>query len=364
MSLSQEQSDALIKVDRWFKNKNREKDYFYLAGLAGTGKTHTAKYFAEQVDGLVLYAAFAGKAALQMQKAGCHGASTIHSLIYKPIVDKDGNVKFTLNGESVLGEAALLIVDECSMVNEEIGSHIMSFGVPVLALGDPAQLPPVEGAGYFTSGKPDAMLTQIHRQAKGNPIIELAHMVRNKDLPEMGSYGDCRIVSKLKSTDLLEHDQVLVGRNLTRTKLNDKIRGMLNYEGDEPQKTERLICLKNDKDKGIFNGGMFTVDEVIQRYKFKTSFISMKVASSDFPLKTTVKVHRSFFDGSSAPNWKTLVGSQEFDYGYAITVHKSQGSQWDTNLIYDESWCFRDDKWRWLYTSITRSAERFTWYRS
>ena len=57
------------------------------------------------------------------------------------------------------------------MVDEELGRDLLSFGTPVLVLGDTAQLPPVKGGGFFTDAEPDAMLTEVHRQAADNPII-------------------------------------------------------------------------------------------------------------------------------------------------------------------------------------------------
>src|SRR5687767_2078640 len=147
---SPQQDGALLAVKTWLEDENSSQ-VFRLFGYAGTGKTTLAKHFAESVDGLVLYAAFTGKAALVLRQKGCY-ATTLHSLIYAPVGETpEGQPIFGLNPDSELSEAKLLIVDECSMVNEELGSDVLSFGVKVLVLGDPFQLPPVEGAGFFTS---------------------------------------------------------------------------------------------------------------------------------------------------------------------------------------------------------------------
>ena len=61
------------------------------------------------------------------------------------------------------------------MVDEDLGRDLLSFGKPVLVLGDPAQLPPVKGGGFFTEAEPDVMLTEVHRQAADNPIIRAVH---------------------------------------------------------------------------------------------------------------------------------------------------------------------------------------------
>lgn len=368
MKWSPQQESALKAVNKWFfdyytsKGQNR-KQVFYCAGYAGTGKTTLAKHFAENVDGDVAYAAFTGKAALVMRKNGCVGARTIHSLIY--LAEQDpvtGEVEFKLNKSmSALKTAKLLIVDECSMVDEKIAKDLLSFGKPILVLGDPAQLPPPTGAGYFTNAEPDIMLTEIHRQSLENPIIYLATQFRNGIYPDEGEYGESKIVSEILSTDALGADQIIAGRNITRTDMNTRMRKLLNRNFELPVKGEKLICLKNDRDLGLFNGGIFTCEEVLER-KYKTNFIHMMVQSDDLDqIAIPVKVHKSLFDSDIPnPDWKVLKGSQEFDYSYVITAHKSQGSQWENVLIMDESYCFREDKWKWLYTAVTRSSDKIT----
>ena len=364
MKWSPQQETALKAVDKWFYLESKKKQIFRVFGYAGTGKSTLARHFAENIDGDVFYAAFTGKAALVMQKNGCHGARTIHGLIYIPEVDKKtGEVTFKLNkAASPLNDAALLVIDECSMVDEQMARDLLSFNKPILVLGDPAQLPPVSGAGYFTEAKPDVMLTEIHRQAADNPIVYLATQVRNGEYPDFGNYGDSRVIGKVSSQDALNADQILVGRNATRDDLNTKMRKMLKLDPDEPVKGDRLICLKNDRDLGIYNGGMFTIDEIRTNSK-KQNFFDIMVTNDDDRNSRAVvaKVHKSFFIKEVAkPTWKTLKGTQEFDYGYAITCHKSQGSQWDNVLIFDESWCFRDTWQRWLYTAITRASDKIT----
>ncbi|MEY4562335.1 MAG: ATP-binding protein, partial [Pseudomonadota bacterium] len=149
MSWSPQQDQAIKAVKDWLADK-RSPQIFRLFGYAGSGKTTLAKHMAEDVDGEVLYMAFTGKAALVLRKKGCVGASTIHSAIYKPEEDPvTGHMEFKLNPDSPVATAGLVVVDEVSMVGEDLARDLLSFGSKVLVLGDPAQLPPVKGEGFF-----------------------------------------------------------------------------------------------------------------------------------------------------------------------------------------------------------------------
>lgn len=166
---SPQQDTALSLAGAWLRL--RHQPTFYLAGYAGTGKSHLARHLAGHARGNVAFAAFTGKAARVMRQKGCEGARTIHSLIYNTEVHPNGHVTVTLKPKDDLRQYSLIVIDECSMVNEEMGRDLLSFGIPVLVLGDPAQLPPVSGGGYFTSQDPDFMLTEVHRQAADSPIL-------------------------------------------------------------------------------------------------------------------------------------------------------------------------------------------------
>ena len=149
-----QQDEALKAVAGWLKTKPGRRDVpqiFRLFGYAGTGKTTLARHVAQGVDGKVLYAAFTGKAAQVMRNKGCAGASTIHSLIYKALESEEEQPSFELWADAPAAKAKLIIIDECSMVDADLGRDLMSFGVPLLVLGDPAQLPPVSGGGFFTN---------------------------------------------------------------------------------------------------------------------------------------------------------------------------------------------------------------------
>ena len=192
---SPHQDAALNAVASWLKDKPGSRAIFRLFGYAGTGKTTLARHIADNVDGKVLFAAFTGKAAQVMRNKGCHGASTIHSLIYRARESGEDVPTFELWDEAPASKAKLIIIDECSMVDAELGRDLMSFGVPVLVLGDPAQLPPIQRArGFFTEAEPDAMLTEVHRQAKDDPIIRLSMDIREGREIEPFRDGETQVV--------------------------------------------------------------------------------------------------------------------------------------------------------------------------
>ncbi len=369
MKLSPQQDDALLQVSRWLQSGSPQ--VFRLFGYAGTGKTTLAQKIAEDVDGAVLFAAFTGKAAQVMRNRGCANARTIHSLIYRPRGEKaeeeTGEMQpaFSLNRSSEVKKAKLVIIDECSMVDEALGRDLLSFGTPVLVLGDPGQLPPVKagegGGGYFTEHAPDVMLTEVHRQARDNPIIQLAQTVREGGRPDYGRYGESRVVGRddIDADNVLSADQVLVGRNRTRHNYNRRIRTLKGFDGALPAAGDKLVCLRNSSEKGLLNGGLWRVTSVGAA---KGLALNMLVKSEDEgPLGSSAKIRvlkAMFEEGPEAVDWHRRRRTDEFDYGYALTVHKAQGSQWDDIVLFDESFAFRDTRDRWLYTAITRAAER------
>jgi exodeoxyribonuclease-5 len=405
MIFAPEQDRAMMKVRKWLESGNEQVFHFF--GYAGSGKTTLAKHLAEGIDGDVIFAAFTGKAAHVLQQKGCEGACTIHSLIYhsrdksrvklKELeaellalcdqlhsegVEIDSHPKvrqmrsdiqqesdnadqpmFILNMDSIAKDAELIIIDECSMVDERMGRDLLSFGTPVLVLGDPAQLPPIGGAGFFTENvKPDVMLTEIHRQAKESPIIRMATDTRNQIVLTDGSYGNnCMVYSrgtKLDAERMLSFDQVLVGKNVTRRFTNSKLRKLKGFDDPLPMVGDRLVCLRNNSDLGLLNGAIFEVsstDGVMDEKVFMT------IHPEDSMISQEVSAHEHHFLGTEENlKWFQKKEAQEFAYGYGLTCHKSQGSQWSSVCIFDESYCFRNNRWRWLYTAITRAADEVT----
>lgn len=401
ISLSEAQGKALGQFDEWFakaskfyRGKFTDLDenpsvpqIFKIFGFAGSGKTTIAARKAQDLGGGILAATYTGKAALVMRKKG-FDCSTIHSLIYQPkmmpVLDEKGEptgeeqLEFVLNEESDLWNAKLLVVDEVSMVNEELAKDLLSFNRPILVLGDPGQLPPVSGTGYFMQGRPDVMLVEIHRQALNNPIIKMSMDIRLGRGTRLGVYENpngseaSRVILKRqlqKERDLLAPDQVICGLNRTRRTFNNDIRQYKGFEyAVQPQIGDKLICLRNNRKKRLFNGGMWQVaappmfdGETFELKLNSLDQVGVTVGGGTTNKDNIIKVPMEFFMGEEEklPQSKRRK-FDEFDFGYAITAHKSQGSQWDSVLVYNENYCFRDSAVQWLYTAVTRAAEQLT----
>jgi exodeoxyribonuclease-5 len=360
MAWSPQQDSALKAVAEWLRRG--EPQVFRLFGYAGTGKTTLARHIAEGVDGEVAFGAYTGKAALVLRSKGCSEASTIHSMIYRSRESDEGGPSFVLNRQSAAAKADLIIIDECSMVDEELGRDLLSFGRPVLVLGDPAQLPPVKGGGFFTEAEPNVMLTEVHRQAQDNPIISMSMTIREGRRLDRGPYGESRVLSRrdIDAEAVMGADQILVGLNRTRRLYNGRMRELKGFRDPLPAAGEKLVCLRNDKTKGLLNGGTWTIQALRAA---RDDFIRMDVVPEEEGRRRPVEVSvlRAFFEGDEAAIPHILRReSDEFTYGYALTVHKAQGSQWDDVVLFDESFAFREHRARWLYTGLTRAAERVT----
>ena len=389
---SPQQLTALDKVGDWMRSGS--KPFFYLAGYAGTGKTTLAKHFATGIDGHVAYGSFTGKAASVMRDKGCHDATTIHRLIYAP--NSKGTAKlrelqqelqeastdleratvrlriqaeiehlkapnFRLNEEADVRNASLIIIDECSMVNGRMADDLLSFKVPVLVLGDPAQLPPVGGEGFFTAGEPDFMLTEVHRQARESGILRLATDIREGKQIDFCDLGDAVVMSKgeLNPEDVPGYDQVIVGRNKTRHATNVRVRELLGRTSDMPQTGDRLVCLRNNHELGLLNGEIYTAGGDARLFGDET----LQLFIEDGSAPQSIEAWQAPFRGDKLERWDSSGDTQEFTFGYVLTCHKSQGSAFPRVIVFDESRFFRADAQRWLYTAVTRASEQLTLIR-
>ena len=374
------------------------EDHLYLTDeFIVTHNTTIAEQLIEGVEGFVPFATFTGKAASVLARKGVKNVSTIHKLIYKPkdksqaklkqlekeratlakrdpvpktliekidaaIAQEIDNLKrpmFSLNTEdSPLMGAALLGIDEYSMLDTFLRDDLLSFKVPMLLLGDPGQLGPVRGTSGFT-GEPDQLLTEIHRQAAESPIIKMATEARMGRPLRFGDWGEGCEVVRLSDTDpkliaqwVMETDQLLVGRNDTRKSSNTRVRELAGRTTWWPQEGDKLVCLRNNHEAGFLNGTTWICTAEAQEVDDQTLYLYLQ---DDDGTKVECMAHAAYFAGGE-PKHYDIKNAECFDYGNALTVHKSQGSQWDDVLIFDE-W-FSQDRAKWLYTALTRGAKR------
>ena len=370
-----DQSRALRSIRNWYQDPSPNRQIFYLAGSAGTGKTTVAALAIRNVHSL--FAAFTGKAANVMRSKGIPNTSTIHSLAYRPISDSDP-VRFELNPDSPLHNASVLTLDESSMVPNDIANDLISFGKKILALGDPAQLPPINGAGYFTNHDPDYLLTEIHRQAQDSPILQLATRIRNAPPLSFHPYapsptllpsypydqtspdGSSTLsIRRVNRADVLLPDyQVICGVHKVRWEVTQLIRSHLGYTTSHPEPGEKLICIQNDREEGIYNGQSAIVTDCSlaankAHYRMRLLLEGETIARNFLVSITPFEEH--VMRCPLADPRRT--GIQRFDFGYVLTCHKSQGSEYENVVLIDDSAKFREDANRWLYTGITRASK-------
>ena len=422
VDLSDAQYAAYRDIKRWLCTSQQ---VYQLGGYAGTGKTTLISHLANENSGRVFVFAPTGKAAHVLQNKGISKAATLHSGIYKPVPRDRVAVKrlneeiddyrmqlrtapptraahlqkqlaeaekamrklladkiFVRNDESKIRNAALVIVDEASMVGKVVWEDLLSFGVKVLAVGDPAQLPPVKDESKFlTTGTPDWMLTEIHRQALESPIIRVSMAIRAGD--KIQPYGDTvqywpasNRPSKWRERALEECDQIICGFNKTRQSLNAFALRLYEHKGCFPTGAgyEKIIVLENDRELGVFNGQSIILTDVELREGRSLYALVCRDPEWETEAYTPIgksAVYKGFFEATLSPTENLLFDDKRLgrmqgvhaDWGFAITCHKSQGSEWETVAVVDDGFAKahhsnRDMRKRWLYTAVTRASER------
>jgi exodeoxyribonuclease-5 len=378
-------------------------DLFYITigGYAGTGKTtliaQLRKEIYKQFQHLdVAFVTFTGKASSVLQTKMEESntlypndyVGTIHRLIYKPKTRYDKTLKtFVITGWTLkkYDELSydLIIIDEASMVSKDIWDDLCSLERPIIAVGDHGQLPPIDSNKNFNlMGNPQYKLNNIHRQALNSPIIQLSQMARtqgyipfNKQFSKNVFKLTWRHKQCKKIWDNIVFDEnviALCGFNTTRCYLNKQIRDRLNYKKKPPYPSERIICLKNDHRMGLTNGQIGTVLWVMAD-SYNLYRITIALDGMNDPTEVCVadkcfgEVKYTMFDSSNATEKQkkyaiehNLYPINYFDYGYCISVHKSQGSEWNKVVLFEQRSSYWDDAYyaRWLYTGITRAKEK------
>ncbi len=383
--LSQDQAAALKQIGAWYRAKSAP--YLTLGGYAGTGKTTLIAYLRQALGDFdeaatVGFCAYTGKATrvlqekLRERRAMRKGdsVSTIHSLIYTTEEGAGGMPKW-VRKETL--ERSLLIVDEASMVDEAIWQDLLSFGIPILAVGDHGQLPPV-GSSFNLMASPQVRLERIFRQEADSAIIGVATLARETGVLPVGEFGAGvrKLDRTLPETGLMVQEQleswrpdllILCGYNATRVKLNGAIRGMRDMVSAEPQSGDQVVCLRNNRGKHIFNGMIGRIVRVVPAlgedgvtwYEAEIALEGEDYTYSGYILREQFGAATTARDVPLAPNGER---GDLWDFGYALTVHKAQGSQAERVLLFEERFGrSSDEDWRrWLYTAVTRAAVELT----
>lgn len=362
--LTEEQNEAIERIIEWYTNGNNQE--FHLGGYAGTGKTTIIRVLRERLKARTCLCAFTGKAVNVLQRKGLTDAATIHSTIYNVIPLRNGGFQFELRG-SIEGRPDLIIVDEASMISRELYKDLCSFNLPMLFVGDPGQLEPV-GDNPNLMAHTDFVLSKIHRQAELSPIIGFASAIRLgtrtvNDYPFDGEQLLIRPKVGMDMEILVGADQVICARNRTRVDGNMKFRDHMKRPRTIIGIGDKIIVLRNNPTFNVFNGMILFVDEVLEQTslyfklnahdeidrKFNDLYIWREPFEKDLPKEFKIPTYKD----------RQLVYC---DWGYVITCHKSQGSEWNNVIVWDE-WMPAKvwDMKRWRYTAITRAAKKLTY---
>ena len=409
MELSDEQRNVCEQVvnggkESWFRcygtNVKPPRDNILtIGGHAGTGKTYLISGLAKSIKKRfgkrysIAFCTYTGKAASILKTCitktdiltSFDYVGTIHGLIYRPKYMIGTNGKKIISGWVLKPEieSDIIIIDEASMVNNEIFNDLIGYGKPIIAVGDHGQLPPI-GDRFNLMKNPKHVLKIIHRQVEDNPIIKLSSFVRHYGYVKPGiynskneqkifklSWNDPRTKKMFSDINWDSNYIVLCGFNQTRVELNNLIRNKLGNKLPEPYPNERLICLKNNHNTKIMNGQIGTlvwftyaspkVYDMTIKIDGSSNLYSNLVHNCCFGQvsyengydNTTYKKHKTLFK-------RTKYNSIDlFDFGYVISVHRSQGSEWDNVVLFEQRSKYWDDEFfrRWLYTAVTRARK-------
>ena len=393
MELTPKQQEGLkIALERHRANEK----YTVIAGFAGTGKSTLVKFIIDALDvdkDKVAYATYTGKAAEVLRKKGNPNAMTLHKLLYDSIPRQGGG--FIRIPKKML-EYKIIVVDEVSMVPKSMIDMLLKHKVYVIFLGDPFQLPQIDKKETHTLlDKPHIFLDQVMRQAAESEIIQLTMKIRNGEQIDFMNGKEVIIAPRvsLVTGHLTWADQIICATNASRISLNNQMREILGYSG-LPQDGERMICLRNywedfseDGSSSLVNGMTGIIKNPFESFRMAPMYVKMKnhkmdiiqgeFISDDGKTFNSVEMDKSMITtGEFSLDWretyalgqlKNKIGDivpREFTFGYAITCHKSQGSEWDKVLVIEERFPFdKKEHARWLYTACTRAAEKLVLVR-
>ena len=369
--------------------------YTIISGFAGTGKSTLVSVLVQNLPGIdpekdVVYACYTGKATQVLRAKGNKNVSTLHKLVYESFPRPDGSF---VRRKKLTIDYRIVVVDEVSMVPKDMWEQLMTYSCYVIALGDPFQLPPINrDTDNRMLEHPHIFLDKIMRQEEGNEIIQCSLDVR-EGRPLKYTQGNTKNVmilpkSQLNTGMLMWADQILCATNNTRTSINMEIRNLLG-RGSKPEDGDKLICLRNYWDNVsttgdfLINGSIGTLNNSYVSfgkipYFFKADNDMIDYIVGDFVTEVEGEYKNLSMDREMIINGKEQLPRKleyklatynqgqyahlipyQFTYGYAITCHKAQGSQFDKVLVLEEKFPFdRTEHARWLYTAITRACDK------
>ncbi len=392
MELTQTQQKGLDLVLK--KHKNNEK-YAVISGYAGTGKTTLVKFIISALDvseDKVAYATYTGKAAEVLRKKGNKNAQTLHRLLYDSFPKQGGG--FVRVPKKALGYS-IVVVDECSMVPKSMIDMLLRHKIFVIFLGDPFQLPMIDKKEAHTLlDKPDVFLEEIMRQEAESEIIQLTMKIRNGETIDFMEGNEVIIDSakNMVTGHLTWADTILCATNATRHSINKQVRDLFGYK-DILQSGEKIIVKRNywedcnEDGDALVNGTIGIIQDPFESFVTIPGYIKndrhrIPIIMADFTPDGGKPFGVIDFDKDFVLNetpcvdWrvayqlgklKNRIGDilpKQATYGYALTCHAAQGSEWDKVLVIEENFPFdKKEHARWLYTACTRASEKLVLLR-
>jgi exodeoxyribonuclease-5 len=391
MVLTNRQEEGLrIAVARY----NAREPWTCISGYAGTGKSTLVKFIIAALNlnpENVAYVTFTGKAASVLRHKGCPNAMTAHKLLYYSKRLPNGKYIFSPR-HTLEGNYSLIVVDEISMLPMDLWQLLLSHKKHIIALGDPFQIPPIDKKqDNHVLDTPHIFLDEIMRQAQESEIIRLTMAIREGKPIEYSKGSEVQVVRENEVVDGMYSwaDQIICATNKKRQEINEYMRAAAD-RGPNPEPGDKIIALRNKWDitdlsgeNALVNGTIGILGEfecTTQRFPiygvpdapilygqviteedgiFEDVIIDRQALETGKPFLTSEQSYKIWKNPSARPYEPV-----EFNYGYAITGHKAQGSQWDKVLVFEENFPFdKVEHARWLYTSATRAAEKLVLVR-
>ena len=378
------------------RHRNNEK-YIVIGGYAGTGKTTLVKFIIEALDvehDKVAYVSYTGKAAEVLRKKGNPNAMTLHRLLYDS-VPRQGGGFIRIPKKSL--DYTIIVVDEVSMVPKSMIDMLLKHKVFVIFLGDPFQLPQIDkNETHDLLNRPHVFLDEIMRQAAESEIIRLTMKIRNFETIDFIKGNEVIVASKddLVTGHLTWADQIICATNANRISLNNQLRQLNGFQGDLPQDGEKMICLQNywedvseDGESVLVNGTTGIIRNPFSTYIMAPRYVKMRnhrmpivqgtfISDEGTTFKCVDMDEHMIKTGQPFLEWRESyalgrlrnkigdITPRQFTYGYAITCHKAQGSEWEKVLVIEETFPFdKTEHARWLYTAATRASSRLVLLR-